>query len=165
MSANGKGNTGLRRFDLRLRPHLIIDIVTGYGNNFRYEPHPYGHSQHIVAARLLSNPFTKIRLVLESDDICKGCIHLMSDGKCDDILAQLRPSPSKQAYNDILDCRLFDHFKLEPGTVITFSRYLEILNNHTPGLEEICTHPKEDPEKRLKGLANGLARLGNRKSV
>ncbi len=162
---NGKENIGLRKSDLKLRPHHIIDIVTGYGSNFRYKPHPYGHSQHIVATELLSDPSQKIRLVLESDDICTGCKHLKSDGKCDDVLSQIRPSPSKQAYNDILDSRLFDHFRLEPGTVITFHRYLEILNNHTPGLEKICTHPKEDQEKRLKGLINGLARLGRRNSV
>jgi len=162
---NGKENTGLRKSDLKLRPHHIIDIVTGYGNNFRYKPHPYGHSQHIVAPLLVSNHFLKIQLVLGSDDICAGCVHLIADGKCDDILAQIRPSPSKQAYNDILDCRLFDHFKLKPGTVITFHRYLEILNNHTPGLEKICTHPKEDQEKRLKGLMKGLERLGIRNNV
>ena len=149
-------------FDLKLRPHHIIDIITGYGNNVFYRPHPYGHSQHLVVPLLLSDPDLRIKLVLESDDICRGCKHLMADGKCDDVLAQLTPSPSKQAYNDVLDCRLFDYFSLAPGSILTVRKYFEIVNACTPGIENICTHPKESPERRLTGLINGLINSGIR---
>jgi hypothetical protein len=153
------------RFDLRLRPHHIIDIIADYGNNVQYRPHPYGHSQHLVAPKLLSNLDLKIKLVLEADDICTGCKHLMPGGNCKDVLAQIIPSPSKQAYNDVLDSRLFDHFKLVPGCIIDVRKYLETVNDYTPGIEQICTHPKENPERRLKGLCNGLFRLGIRDAV
>jgi hypothetical protein len=163
---NKKRIAGLKKkesdFDMKLRPHHIIDIVRDYGNNIEYQPHPYGHSQHLVAPRLLSNLDLKIKLVLGADDICAGCRHLMPGGKCNDVLAQLIPSPSKQAYNDILDSRLFDHFKLVPDCVIDTLTYLRIVNNNTPGIEKICTHPKEDPETRLTGLTNGLIKLGFR---
>lgn len=151
------------KFDLKLRPHHIIDIITGYGNNVRYTPHPYGHSQHIVAGKLLSDLNFKVRLVLGADDICTGCRNLLPDGKCSDVLAQLNPSPSKQAYNDVLDCRLFDHFSLRPGCLLRTREYLEIVSEHTPGIEKICTHPKEDQKDRLTGLINGLMKLGIRK--
>ena len=150
---------------MKLRPHHIIDIVTDYGNNVHYEPHPYGHSQHLVAPKLLSDLAVKFTLVLEADDICKGCTNLMDDRKCRDVLGQLNPSPSKQAYNDVLDSRLFDHFRLTPGYTLTFQEYLEILNERTPGLEKICTHPKEEPAKRLRGLIKGLTRLGVRNKM
>lgn len=149
-------------FDLKLRPHHIIDIITGYGNNVVYQPHPYGHSQHLVATRLLSDLNLRIKLVLASDDICKGCKHLMADGRCNDVLAQITPSPSKQAYNDVLDCRLFDHFSLAPGCVMSVRNYFEIVNSHTPGIEKICTHPKENPDSRLSGLVYGLIKSGIR---
>lgn len=149
-------------YDLKLRPHHIIDIITGYGNYVDYKPHPYGHSQHIIAPKLYSGLDLRIKLVLGADDICNGCRHLMSDGSCNDVLAQITPSPSKQAYNDILDSRLFDHFSLSPESIIKINEYYKKVNASTPGLEKICTHPKESREKRLSGLINGLIRLGIR---
>jgi hypothetical protein len=162
---NGKPNTGLKESDMNLRPHHIIDIITGHGDNVQYQPHPYGHSQHLVAPKLLSDLDLKIKLVIGADDICAGCKNLMPDGKCGDVLAQIKPSPSKQAYNDVLDSRLFDHFLLSPNCIITTRKYLEIVNNNIPGIEKICTHPKENPEKRLTRLINGLIKLGIRNTV
>ncbi|MDP4224444.1 MAG: hypothetical protein Q8868_14145 [Bacteroidota bacterium] len=151
--------------DLKLRPHHIIDIITGYGNNVQYQPHPFGHARHLVAPKLLSDLNLKVKLVLGADDICTGCRNLLPNGKCSDVLAQLTPSPSKQAYNDVLDSRLFDHFTLAPDCTLSTGEYLEIVNKHTPGLERICTHPKEDPEERLTGLINGLKKLGIRRCI
>jgi hypothetical protein len=157
---NNQKTDRMNSFDLQLRPHHIIDIITGHGQGIEYQSHPYGHAQHIVAPKLLSNLDLKIKLVLAADDICKGCEHLLPDGKCKDVLAQLTPSPPKQAYNDVLDARLFDLFKITPDTVLTFRKYLVVVNENVPGIERICTHPKEDQEERLLGLTNGLKKLG-----
>ena len=145
-----------------LRPHHILDIVTGHGQGIEFHSHPYGHSQHIVSRKLLSNLDLKIKLVLNGDDICKGCMHLLPEGKCSDVLAQLKPAPSKQAYNDVLDCRLFDYLSLDINNVITIRKYLEIVNEKVTGIEKICTHPKENMEERLNGLIDGLIKLGIR---
>jgi len=152
-------------FLLRLRPHHIIDIITDHGKNVHYEPHPYGHSQHTVAPKLLSNLDLNIELVLEADDICSGCSHLLTDGKCKDVLAQITPPPSKQAYNDVLDSRLFDFLTIDPNCIMSTRNYLELINENTPGIEKICTHPKEDSEQRLAGLIKGLVKLGIRNTV
>lgn len=148
--------------DLKLRPHHLIDIITGYGNDVIFKPHPYGHSQYLVAQKILSDLDMRIKLVLGADDICRGCMHLMTNGRCKDVLSQIIPSPPKQAYNDILDSRLFDHFYLTPGHIISAHKFLEMVNESIPGLEIICTHPKENPEKRVNGLKNGLTKLGIR---
>ncbi len=147
---------------MQLRPHHILDIISAYGKGIEYQPHPYGHSLHIVAPRLLSSLDMKIKLVLNADDICEGCEHLLPDGKCKDVLAQLSPSPSKQAYNDVLDSRLFDDLSIEPDSVITIREYLEAVNKKVPGIEKICTHPKENQQERLNGLVSGLIMLGLR---
>jgi hypothetical protein len=147
---------------MQLRPHHILDIISDHGKGKEYQPHSYGHSLHIVAPELLSNLDKEIKLVLTADDICRGCEHLVRDGKCKDVLSQLTPSPSKQAYNDVLDSRLFDEFSILPNTVITFHQYLETVNEKVPGIEKICTHPKENQEERLQGLIDGLVRLGIR---
>lgn len=150
-------------FDFQLRPHHILDIVTDFGKgSTTYQPHHYGHSLHIVAPKLLSGTDQKIKLVLAADDVCTGCKHLLPDGRCQDVLAQLKPSPSKQSYNDVLDSRIFDLLALEPGTILTFREYLVKVNEKTPGIESICTHPKEKMDERLNGLINGLKKLGVR---
>jgi hypothetical protein len=149
-------------FDMQLRPHHILDIVSDYGQDIIYQPHPYGHSLHIVAPKLLSSVDLKVKLVVAADDICKGCMHLKADGTCDDVLAQLHPSPSKQAYNDVLDCRLLDYLAIENNSVMTVRKFLQIVNEKVPGIEKICTHPKEDEKERLKGLVKGLTKLGVR---
>ena len=147
---------------MQLRPHHIIDIISHHWKGKGYEPHPYGHSLHLVAPWLLSNLESRIQLVLKADDICEGCKHLSADGRCHDVLKQLTPSPSKQAYNDVLDCRLFDELCLEPGIVVTVQEFLESVNRKVPGIEIICTHPKENLQERLDGLTSGLTRLGIR---
>jgi len=152
-------------YDMQLRPHHVLDIVTNHGNGKESRPSAYGHSEHIVAPKLLSNLDLKVKLVLDADDICVGCKHLLPDGKCKDVLAQLNPSPLKQAYNDVLDCRLFDYLSIEVDSVMTTRNYLILVNKKVPGIEKICTHPKEDQEMRLNGLINGLIKLGVREKI
>ncbi len=147
---------------MKFRPHHIIDIITDFGNDIKYQLHPYGHSLHLVGPKLLANLDLKVKLVLEADDVCFGCKHLLPFGKCDDILAQIKPAPSKQAYNDILDSRIFDCLALNPNCTMTARHYLELINQKTPGIEIICTHPKELPSERLKALIAGLTKLGIR---
>ncbi len=151
--------------DLQLRPHHILDIISTHGQGIVMEPSDYGHAQHIVAEQIHSNPDLKVKLVVGSDDICTGCKHLMADGKCDDVLAQLTPSPSKQAYNDVLDCRLLDLLEIRIDSIMTVREYLEIVNKQVPGIEKMCTHPKEDEGERLAGLTEGLIKLEIREKV
>ncbi|MBN1894594.1 DUF1284 domain-containing protein [bacterium] len=148
---------------MQLRPHHILDIVSGCGQGKTFQPHAYGHSLHLVAQRLLFDLDMEIRLALGADAVCEGCKHLDPDGRCRDVLAQLHPSPSKQAYNDVLDCRLLDLLEIEPDSVMTVRQFLEKVNEKVPGIESICTHPKENREERLEGLVKGLIRLGIRK--
>ncbi len=153
------------QYDLKLRPHHILDIVTSHGQDVELEPAPSGHSLHIVSPQLLSNLDLKVKLIVGSDDVCTGCGFLKPDGKCSDVLAQLKPSPSKQSYNDVLDCRLLDALEIEINSIKTARDYLEIVNRNVPGIEEICTHPKENREERLSGLIKGLIKLGIREKA
>ena len=152
-------------YDLQLRPHHILDIVADHGRGVKIEPASRGHSLHIVSMKLLSDLELKVKLIVKSDDVCTGCEFLMPDGKCSDVLGQLNPSPSKQAYNDVLDCRLLDFLEIEIDSVMTVRDYLGIVNKKVPGIEEICTHPKENKEERLQGLIAGLTRLEIRETA
>lgn len=147
---------------MQLRPHHILDIIRAYGNGHTYTAHPYGHSQHLVAEKILSDLDTEVKLVIGADSICVGCKHLQADGRCTDVLAQLSPSISKQEYNDKLDQKLFEYLGLEANSTSTVRGFLVHVNQFVPGIEEICTHPGEDKAFRLNGLINGLLRLGIR---
>lgn len=150
---------------MKLRPHHILDIISGYGLGVEFKPHPYGHSQHIVAGKILSDVDIKAQLVVGADAVCQGCKHLLPNGLCSDVLAQLDPSPSKQAYNDVLDCRLLDYLNIKRDAVMTVREYLEIVNSKVPGVERICAHPKEDQQERLHSLKQGLIKLGIRSNL
>ncbi len=143
---------------LKLRPHHILDIISSYGNNEKFEPHPYGHSLHTVAGKIIVNPEIKVQLVVENDDICRGCKHLVGT-KCDDVLSQLTPSPSKQSYNDVLDCILLDFMGIKQGTILTIKEYAQIVNRNMPDITSYCTHPKENREERKKGMKSGLKKI------
>jgi hypothetical protein len=147
----------------RLRPHHLIDIVSKYGHDHGFKPHPYGHALHRVAEQIVSNPDQVVEFVSAADAVCDPCRHLDADGRCVDVLHQLREPISKQAYNDALDARLFSCLKIGPGTHMTVRGFLEQLNAHTPGIEKICTHPGEEERHRLDGLERGLVRLGIRR--
>lgn len=160
-----KGNVRKKMETMKLRPHHILDIVTDYGKGERFTPHPYGHSLHTVAEAITSDMSIQAELVIGADVVCQGCKHLQPDGSCTDVLGQLHPSPSKQSYNEVVDCLVLDYLQIGPGSVMTIREYLEAVNEKVPGIETVCTHPKEDRKERLAGLRAGLVRLGIREKA
>ena len=144
---------------MKLRPHHLIDIITDYGHDVEFKPHPYGHAVHTVAAKVLANLDLEVEFVVAADAICLPCQHLQPDGQCDDVLHQLASPVLKQTYNDELDNGLFAHFGMKPGVRMTVGAFLKMLAEHTPGIEKLCTHPGEEQASRLEGLKRGLARL------
>jgi hypothetical protein len=147
---------------MKLRPHHVLDIVSSYGHGRDFTPHEYGHAVHTVARSIIADMDQTVQWVAGSDEICVPCKHLLPDGQCDDVLRQLDPPIPKQEYNDRLDNKLFEYFGFPANSLMTVRAYLEIVNTKVPGVETICTHPKEDPESRLKGLEQGLIKLGIR---
>ncbi|MGQ9731267.1 MAG: DUF1284 domain-containing protein [Candidatus Zipacnadales bacterium] len=144
---------------MRLRPHHVLDIVTQYGRGLPFRPSPYGHAVHTTAEALLADPDISIEFVVDADDICAPCKHLIGS-RCNDMLTHCDPPLSKQAYNDDLDRRVLAYFNMVEGDVLTFREYLAVIRTHLDGLEAVCTHPREDPAERLAGLIAGLERLG-----
>jgi hypothetical protein len=139
-----------------LRPHHILDIITRYGQNIQFKPHPYGHALHTIAKKMIDDSNLKIKLIIGADDICQPCKHLLSSGYCSDVLHQLNPPLSKQDYNDDLDRRLLSYLNLVPETVLTLREYLDVISLNIPGIETVCAHPKENRKNRLNGLMKGL---------
>jgi hypothetical protein len=147
---------------MELRPHHLLDILRDYGLGSKFEPSPYGHAVHTVAQDILADTSITVKFVVGADEICRPCKHLQPNGKCNDVL-RLSPPVSKQQYNDELDRQLLEYLELPEDMVITVREYFELVNRHTPGIEEICTHPREDRKRRLAGLIQGLEKVGIRR--
>lgn len=145
---------------MKLRPHHLLDIISKYGHGQPFEPHPYGHAVHLVANALPANLDLEVQFVVAADDICGPCKHLQPSGRCGDVIRSLSPPVSKQQYNDQLDVRLLGYLGFCQNTVLTARQFLQIVSRKLPGLASICAHPGEAPDHRLKGLADGLRRLG-----
>lgn len=144
---------------MRARPHHLLDIISQIGGGGDFRPHPYGHAVHTVAERVMADPEVLITFVVGADDICDPCVHLVA-GRCDDMLTHLDPPRSKQDYNDDLDRRLLAYFGMTEGQQMTFRDYLAIIRAHFEGLEQVCSHPGEDPAARRERLDRGLQHFG-----
>ncbi len=144
---------------MKLRPHHLLDIITAYGDDVEFKPHPYEHAVHTCAEIVLNDPDTEVEFIVGADFICEPCIHLV-DGRCDDVVGQVEPAPSKQEYNDDLDRRVFAHLDLAEGTVMTVREFVAVVEKHLEGLPELCHHPKEDVAHRASRLSAGLGKVG-----
>jgi hypothetical protein len=45
---------------------------------------------------------------------------------------------------------------------MTVRAYFKLVNRFVPGIEKVCTHPREDEQRRLAGMTKGLQMLGVR---
>ena len=144
---------------MRLRPHHLLDIVSHHGAGGTFQPHPYGRAVHTVAEAVLAEPNVTIKFVVDADDICAPCKHL-ADGRCEDVLSQLDPPPSKQEYNDDLDRRLLAYLGMADGETMAFGEFLRLVRERLDGIEFVCTHPGKDAGERRQNLERGLGKLG-----
>lgn len=149
---------------MRARPHHLIDIICQYGAGRPFEPHPYGHAVHLVAAKVIADPDVPVEFVVAADDICAPCVHNVG-GRCDDIITIVDPPLPKQVSVDRADRWLLAFLGIAEGQVMPFREYLAILRANLQCFRAIYTHPDclalgEDPQRRLQRLAAGLEKLG-----
>jgi hypothetical protein len=146
-------------WQMKLRPHHLLDIITQYGQGRPFEPSDYGHAVHTVARLVLADQTQQAEMVVGADDICAPCRNLL-EGCCTDVVSSLDPPVSKQDYNDDLDRRVLGHLGLEAGQVLTIRAFADRTLDRLQDLEQVCSHPGEEPAARLRDLRQGLQRMG-----
>lgn len=144
---------------MKLRPHHLLDIITQYGQGRPFEPSAYGHAVHTVAHLVLADQTQQAEMVVGADDICAPCCHLVA-GRCDDMVGSLDPPVSKQDYNDGIDRRVLAHLGLAEGEVLTIRAFADRTLERLQDLEQVCSHPGEEPAARLQHLRQGLQKMG-----
>ena len=141
---------------IRIKPHHFIDIVTRVGEGGAFQPHPYGHAVHTVAARILADADVMLEMELGADDICAPCVHNV-DGLCDDrIDTSYRPQapPLKREWNLRIDRRWCDRLGLRPGERLTARAFCERLRDRAGDITDIY---REEPPDRTADRARKLS--------
>jgi len=146
---------------VKLRPHHVLDIVTGHGRGKDFAAVANGTAQHVVAPAILGDPDIMAGWICSGpDEICLPCEWLQPDGTCARVLEDRDPPLVFKVYNDDLDRRLLDYLGIVPGEVLSVRAFLQSVAAHVPGIEGVCSHPHEEPQARLAALREGLAKLG-----
>jgi hypothetical protein len=148
---------------ISIKPHHFVDIIMSLGTGqTTFEPHPYGHDVHRVAADILADPETMLRMELGADDICKPCKHNI-DGSCDDrIDISFRPTApeSKRQYNLLVDERWCERLRLKQGTTLTARQLCERIRDHAGDIADIYREsPAERTTDRLRRLRSGIGKF------
>ena len=148
---------------ITIKPHHFIDIVTAVGQGQAvFEPHPYGHAVHTVAAAVLADLDTVLCLELGADDICRPCSHCI-DGICDDrIDTSYRPqAPSlKREWNLLIDRRWCERLGVVPGERLTARSFCRRLRERAGEITDIYREiPADRTAQRQARLAAGVAIL------
>ncbi|MDD3648176.1 MAG: DUF1284 domain-containing protein [Candidatus Dojkabacteria bacterium] len=103
---------------MKLRIHHFFDIIKDFGSRRKLTPHSYGHSYHIVAQKIQVNPETNIKIVLGTDDICKGCKYIVNN-HCEDTILHREDFTSKEKFNDHIDKRILKKCNIIVGDILT----------------------------------------------
>ena len=148
---------------IRIKPHHFVDILRALGHGqTEFEPHPYGHAVHSVAARLLDDRDSLLEMDLGADDICVPCTHNV-DGQCDDTIdTSFRPEApsSKREYNLLIDRRWLARLELAEGDRLTAREFCERLRRHSGPLDEVYREMQADRvAERTVALATGTERF------
>ena len=148
---------------IRIKPHHFVDILTHHGaGTLAFDPHPYGHAQHTVAARILDDPDLTLEMELGADDICTPCVHNI-DGLCDDVIdTSYRPQapPSKREWNLLVDRRWCARLGLEQGKRLSARAFAEHIRDHAGDITDIYHEiPPERSAERMVKLSQGIVKL------
>ncbi|MFH1264488.1 MAG: hypothetical protein ABIK89_02085 [Planctomycetota bacterium] len=148
---------------IRIKPHHFVDIVRALGRGqTAFEPHPYGHAVHTVAARLLEAPEALLEIELGADDVCRPCTHNVG-GECDDTIdTSYRPEApsSKREYNLLLDERWCERLRLRQGQRLDARGLCRRLRQWAGDLTEIYREmPADRTRERAEELRAGVEKL------
>ncbi|NQT16829.1 MAG: DUF1284 domain-containing protein [Planctomycetes bacterium] len=145
---------------IRVKPHHFIDILAALGRGqTTFDPHPYGHAVHTVAARLVDEPDALLEIELDADDICRPCEHNV-DGRCDDTIdTSFRPEApsSKREYNLLIDRRWCERLQLRPGQTIDARQFCHRLRQSADDLTAIYReNPADRTAQRAREIRAGI---------
>jgi len=143
---------------VNLRIHHFFDVIRAFGifKEKNIKPHPYRHSFHKVAELIRINPDLKIKIVVECDCVCDGCVHCIN-GLCDDKINYRKDFSSKEELNNCVDKRIMEKCLIKEGETLTSVQLCQKANTYLDNIDFIYSgndswHIKRRKENVIEGL-------------
>ncbi|MBN2583477.1 MAG: hypothetical protein JXL80_10440 [Planctomycetes bacterium] len=145
---------------IRIKPHHLVDIITDVGRGqTAWQPHPFGHAVHTVAAAIVADLDVEIEMDFGADDICAPCSHNIG-GLCDDVIdTSYRPAApkSKREWNLLIDRRWSERLGLVEGRRLTTREFCRLLRDLAGDIIDIYREvPAERTAERAARLRKGI---------
>ena len=151
-----------------IKPHHFVDILTDIGQGqTAFQPHPYGHDLHNVAARILAKRDLRLAIALGADAICRPCRHNV-DGACVDGMPETQTRyvdvpDGKEEWNRRIDRRWCAALGVAQGDQTTAAELCGRLLQARAAIGEIYQElPATYAEKKSRDLVAGIQRLLSR---
>ena len=141
---------------MNIRIHHFFDIIRDFGSGKNITPHPSLHVYHKVAEQIRDNPNIELNLVIQSDEVCTGCIHL-DKSICDDTISHRKDFTEKEDFNNYLDKRIVDVCVFRLATKYSPKLLCNIAHKYINNIELIYEgNDKEHTLLRKKNVIRGL---------
>lgn len=141
---------------MKIRIHHFFDIIRDFGSNKKIVPHPHLHSYHSVAEIIRNNANLELELVIEADEVCSTCTHLIHK-KCVDSITHRTDFSGKEDFNNHLDKRIMEVCRLQVSKKYTPKKLCEISNGYLDNIEFIYEgNDLEHTHKRKGNVIFGL---------
>ncbi len=141
---------------MKIRIHHFYDIIRDFGSGKNITPHSSLHAYHKVAEQIRENPNIEFEIVIESDAVCTGCIHL-EKSICDDTISHRKDFTLKEEFNNYLDRRIVDICGIRLSEKYSLKMLCEIAHKYIANIEFIyegndTEHTKLRKENVIRGL-------------
>ncbi len=149
----------IQSFDITIRIHHFFDIIREFATKENIPAlDSYKHSYHSVAHQIRDNNSLRLKLVLETDAVCRGCIYNIELG-CMDTLTRKKGFALKNDYNDYLDRRILEACQLSLGQILTPKEICQTSDKYIQNMEYIYAIDTDAKtairkEEFIKGLIN-----------
>lgn len=141
---------------MKLRIHHFFDMIRDIGAGKDFGPHPYQHSYHKIAGLILADPNFEIEIIVGSDAVCEGCIHL-TDGFCDDTISHRLDFTSKETFNNHLDARIIDICQIDVSKKYSPKLLVNLADRYIRNIGFIYKgNDEEHTEQRKQNVIRGL---------
>ena len=141
---------------MKLRIHHFFDIIRDFGIGKEFNPHPYRHSYHKVAKTIWQHPETEVEIVVGSDQVCEGCIHLIGTS-CNDIITHRKDFTLKEPFNNHLDSRIIDVCKIDISKKYTLKSLLQFSEKYVENIDFIYEgNDVQHTAKRKENVEKGV---------
>lgn len=128
---------------MQIRIHHFFDIIRDFGRGRVIDPHKYQHSYHTIAQKINEQPDMDLTLVIRSDAVCVGCIHL-KNSNCDDTISHRKDFLGKEDFNNYLDKRIMETCGIEISALYSPKELCENAHEYLGKIEFI--YEGNDPE-------------------